>query len=252
MPIITRPGASQAIVYPDSDGEPMADNTRQFGWIVVIKGGLDTMLRHDPDVFVAGDLLWYPVEGQPGIRMAPDALVAFGRPKGYRGSYRQWEEDGIAPQVVFEVLSPGNRAGELARKFDFYERYGVEEYYQYDPDRGDLKGWIRSGDRLEPVANMAGFVSPRLGITFQPGDGPDRLVILQPDGRPFLTQVELVEQYEAEQLRADEERRRAEEERRRADEERRRAEEQGLRAEEERQRAERYLAKLRELGIEPD
>ncbi|MHB1560755.1 MAG: Uma2 family endonuclease [Isosphaeraceae bacterium] len=231
MPIITRPGAPQAIVYPDSDGEPIADNTRQFRWIVVIKGGLDTMLRHDPDVFVAGDLLWYPVEGQPGIRMAPDALVAFGRPKGYRGSYRQWEEGGIAPQVVFEVLSPGNRPGELGRKFEFYERYGVEEYYQYGPDRGILKGWIRSGDRLEPVANMAGFVSPRLGITFQPGEGPDSLVILQPDGRPFLTQVELVEQYEAEQRRAEEERQRAEEER---------------------QRAERYLAKLRELGIEPD
>ena len=38
------------------------------------------------------------------------AMVVFGRPKGYRGSYRQWEEGGIAPQVVFEILSPGNRA----------------------------------------------------------------------------------------------------------------------------------------------
>jgi hypothetical protein len=37
------------------------------------------------------DLLWYPVRGQPRLRMAPDVLVALGRPKGYRGSYRQWE-----------------------------------------------------------------------------------------------------------------------------------------------------------------
>ena len=88
----------------------MSDNTLQFQWIVTIKGGLDALFRHDPDVFVAGDLLWYPVEGKPKIRIGPDVLVAFGRPKGERGSYRQWEEGGIAPQVVFEILSPGNRS----------------------------------------------------------------------------------------------------------------------------------------------
>ena len=36
----------------------------------------------DPNVFVAGDLLWYPVEGNPKVRSAPDAMVAFGRPNG--------------------------------------------------------------------------------------------------------------------------------------------------------------------------
>lgn len=52
-------------------------------------------------------LLWYPVESHPEIRTAPDVLVVFGRPKGHRGSYKQWEEDNIPPQVVFEILSPG-------------------------------------------------------------------------------------------------------------------------------------------------
>src|SRR4051812_29088279 len=104
----------QTIVYPDSDGKPMSDNTLQFRWIVTIKEGNEALLRHDPEVFVAGDLLWYPVEGKPKIRMAPDVLIAFGRPKGHRGSYRQWAEGGIAPQVVFEIQSPGNRFVELA------------------------------------------------------------------------------------------------------------------------------------------
>ncbi len=92
----------------------MSDNTLQFEWIVTIKEGLEAVFRNDPQVFVAGDLLWYPVQGNPKIRTAPDVLVAFGRPKGYRGSYRQWEEGGIAPHVVFEVLSPGNRPGARA------------------------------------------------------------------------------------------------------------------------------------------
>ena len=92
-------------------------------------------------MFVAGDLLWYPVAGDNKTRIAPDALVAFGRPKGDRGSYKQWEEGGMAPQVVFEVLSPGNTRQEMADKLAFYDRYGVEEYYLYDPDHGRLQGW---------------------------------------------------------------------------------------------------------------
>ncbi len=67
-------------------------------------------------------------------------MVILGRPKEERGSYKQWEEDGIAPQVVFEVLSPGNRFNDLLRNFRFYEKYGVEEYYIYNPDNGGLLG----------------------------------------------------------------------------------------------------------------
>src|SRR5215813_10090303 len=93
--------AGQEIVYPESDGKPVADNTKQFRWIVTIQGGLDALFKDDLNVFVAGDLLWYSVEGRPNIRLAPDVMVVFGRPKGDRGSYQQWREDGIAPQVVF-------------------------------------------------------------------------------------------------------------------------------------------------------
>jgi Uma2 family endonuclease len=209
----------------------MSENTLQFKWIVTIEGGLDAVFSNDPNVFVAGDLLWYPVEGKPTIRSAPDAMVVFGRPKGDRGSYKQWEEEGIPPYAVFEVLSPGNRAGEMERKFQFYERYGVEEYYIYDPDRGDLVGWRRANDILEEIPNMAGYQSPRLKIRFEPGDGPDNLKIIGPDGEPFLTYAELVKQRNAD---------------------RQRAEEKARLAEEQTQRADRLAARLRELGIEPD
>lgn len=198
MSTITRPPALQAIEYPDSDGKLMADNTLQFQWIVTVKEGVDSVFRHEPNVFVAGDLLWYPVEGNPRIRMVPDVLIASGRPRGERGSYRQWVKDGIAPQVVLEIQSPDNRPAELLGKSRFYQRYGLEEYYLYDPDHGPLKGWLRSGQRLKTIAQMAGFTSPRLGIWFEPGEGPDNLAIFRPDGRPFLSFGQLEEQFEAE------------------------------------------------------
>jgi len=145
---------NRQIIYPDSDGQPMADNTKQFRWIVLIKENLELLFAEDSQVFVAGDLLWYPVEGHPEIRIAPDAMVVLGRPKGDRGSYRQWEEDNIVPQVVFEILSPGNRVKEMTRKLQFYERYGVEEYYIYDPDDNELAGLERLEGSLELIEEM--------------------------------------------------------------------------------------------------
>jgi Uma2 family endonuclease len=122
------------IIYPESDGKPMADNTKQFELIVEIKKGLDWLYLNDPQVFVAGDLFWYPIQGQNTIVTAPDVMVVFGRPKGDRGSYRQWQEDNIAPQVVFEILSPSNSRHEMSKKLLFFDRYNVEEYYLYDPE----------------------------------------------------------------------------------------------------------------------
>src|SRR5262249_51170612 len=153
-------------------------------------------------------LFWYPVEGDPTIRQAPDILVAFDRPKGDRGSYRQWEEGGLAPQVVFEILSPGNRFGEMLRKFQFYERYGVEEYYIYDPDHGELTGWIRREGHLSEIPSMQGWVSPRLGIRFELVDG--ELRIYGPDGRPFASYVELAAQRDQQEREKNQAQQRAE------------------------------------------
>ncbi len=177
------------IIYADSDGQPMADNTKQFRWIVLIKENLECLFAHNSEVFVAGDLLWYPVEGKPDVRVAPDVLVVFGRKKGDRGSYRQWLEDNIPPQVVFEILSPGNSLKEMLKKQQFYDRYGVEEYYVYDPDNNELTGLQRSQGNLTVIEEINGWTSPRLGISFVVTS--ETLEVYYPDGTPFLTTVEL-------------------------------------------------------------
>jgi len=189
------------IIYPDSDGQPMADNTKQFELIVLIKKNLDLLFINEPNVFVAGDLLWYPIEGDNKNRIAPDVMVILGRPKGDRGSYQQWKEDNIPPQVVFEILSPGNTVKEMVRKYKFYEHYGVEEYYLYDPERHELTGWLRSGSELQEIDEMVGWVSPRLGIRFELSAG--KLQIYRPDGQQFVTYVELAQQKEQAQQRAE-------------------------------------------------
>jgi Uma2 family endonuclease len=199
------PAPLRAIEYPDSDGQPMADNTKQLRWIVVLYGNLCAMLQAVRDVFVAGDHLWYPVEGHPEIRIAPDVMVVFGRPKGDRGSYKQWEEGGVPVTVAFEVLSPSNTYAEMIDKLAFYEKHGVEEYYVYDPDNNRLFVYLRKGEMLRPHWKVEGFVSPRLGIRFDLSG--TEMVVLGPDGRRFLTFEEL----QAERDRAEKASRLAEE-----------------------------------------
>ena len=206
------------ILYPDSDGKPMADNTVQYDWIVRLVANLKHLFR-DQTVFVAGDLLWYPqrVQAPPAPCQAPDVMVVIGRPPGDRGSYKQWEEDNIAPQVVFEILSPSNSAREMLNKQRFYREHGVLEMYFYDPDSDDFWGFVRSttDQDFTPVTTLNfPWVSPTLGIRFELFD--DGLAVFTPEGEPFKDPGEIF----AERDQAQNERDRA-------------------------------FAKLRELGIDP-
>lgn len=232
--------------YPESDGLPMAENTEQYDWLVKIKENLEILFANRADVFIAGDLLWYPVPDRKLTHpVAPDVMVVLGRPKGRRGSYRQWEEDNIAPQVVFEILSPSNTIVEMLHKREFYDQNGVKEYYVYDPESNRLEVWIRQDGYLQKVAYLHGWVSPLLQIRF--AVERETMRIFYPSGKPFLNSVDLNQYAEAAQQRADAECQRAEAEQQRAEVAVLEQERERRRAEAEQQRAE---AALQQMEIE--
>lgn len=222
MSTIARP--APPVVYPESDAVPMPENTLQHHWAAVFKDNLTDICRADGPRpgFVAADNFVYPVEGQPEICTAPDVYVALGRPPGHRSSYRVWEEGGVFPQVVIEIISPSNTAREMNAKRRFYQQHGAREYYMYDPDENTLTVYERDDDRLTEVEEEHGWVSPLLGIRFDTSEA--QLLIYHPDGQPFRTYVQ-------EKARADGEKARADAEQARAD---------------------RLAAKLRALGLDPD
>ncbi len=230
---LTDQAIAPEIDYPDNDGNPMSDNTEQYRWIVIIKENLEIMYANDPNVFIAGDLSWYPVRYIPK-RFAPDVMVVLGRPKGRRGSYKQWLEEDIAPQVAFEILSPSNKdrrgLDSLEDKFNFYQNYGIKEYYIYDSDDLTLEGWQRLGDLLIAIPSMTNWVSPLLGIKFDWLAGKE-LVLFRPDGEKFLSSVDLYKHLQQSKIQVWKEHQRAEQES---------------------QRANRLAERLRALGIDPD
>ncbi|WP_204103705.1 MULTISPECIES: Uma2 family endonuclease [Spirulina sp. CCY15215] len=245
-------------LYPDSDGKPLADNTIQLRLIFTIKGGLDALFKDRNDVFIAADLFWYPVkltqqeiiEQEEPQRQAPDVMVVFGRPKGDRGSYLQWKEDNIAPQVAFEILSPGNRKKDMETKFKFYQEHGIEEYYLYNPKKNRLQGWLRKGKKLKEISQMEGWTSPLLGIRFTTLE--EDLVLFRPDGEPFVDYVGVVEQRDLQKQRAilaENERDRAQLEK---ELEKQRADRAETTIEEERQKNQQLRDRLIQLGIDPE
>jgi Uma2 family endonuclease len=266
--------ALEESLYPECDGLPMSNNTLHFDWITFLKSGLERLFASRPDVFVAGDLLWYPAKGFPDVCVAPDIMVVLNRPKGYRGSYRQWREANTPPHVVFEVLSPSNSTKEMAKKLEFFNTYGVQEYYIYNAEDGTFEAWIRrNGGDLELAEEEQGHVSRCLGVTFWISPEDQRLHIVGPDNQPLLTYDEQADRADAEKKVAAQERAAAARERAvakqaqalldqervrstraeaLAEEARTRAEQAETQAAQDRTRAEALADRLRQLGIDPN
>ncbi len=101
---------------------------------------------------------------------------------------------------LFEAI----KTRDMAKKLLFYQRYGVEEYYIYNPDTLELTGFIRSDSWLEEIEEINGWVSPRLGVRFVLT--PETLEIYRPNGQKFLTSLELDQLQEQEHQRAEQER----------------------------------------------
>jgi|GEM_PF-651010 len=211
------------------------ESTRRQRWLITVQGGIESLLRTEANVVVAGGVPWLTHPARTD-GVTPDVFVAYGVARGERTAYRQWEEGNVVPHVVLDAFAPGVSAVAVCRKLKFYEKAGVEEYYMYDPETGEMQGWLHNGTEFEEIPSLVGWRSPRLGITFQVEAG--ELVLVRPDGERFLSYVELAERYERDHERATQEHERAEQERKRAD----------YHA----AREKMLMARLRALGFNPD
>ena len=79
------------------------------------------------------------------------------------------KEDGIygAPDLIVEILSPGNRNADLVKKKAVYEQFGVKEYFIVDPvDKSVLCYYLKNGKYAEVKKQKAKFASKLLNKTF--------------------------------------------------------------------------------------
>ena len=121
-----------SIEYPDSDGEPMAENEEQLYAMLDAISTLREWYADRADVHVGGDLLIYYRMNDNETRVAPDVFVSFGSDKALRSSWIVWRE-GKAPDIVMELASGGTWRRDMREKRDIYAAMGVIEYWRFDP-----------------------------------------------------------------------------------------------------------------------
>lgn len=242
---------TQPIYYPESDGEPMAETDYHLSVLFYLIGALRFLFHHVPDVYVAGNMMFYYVEGNPAISKAPDVFVVKGVGKHKRRVWKTWEERAV-PSVIFEITSPSTSQADLHDKKQLYERLGVQEYYLFDPLSEYLKprfqGFRLVNGRYEPLRpeRDRSIISLELGVILRP-EGELLRVIDPATSQVMPTLDEAVERIDETLDQLDYETERAEQEAQRAEQEAQRAN----RAEAELARALAELAELKRHRPEP-
>jgi Uma2 family endonuclease len=123
--------ATSEIIYPSSDGEPLAETQQHVLAILMALALLRLYLQEQQAVVFADQFLYY-IEGNPRARVAPDVMVVFDIEKRLYANYKIWEGR-QTPAIIFEVTSAGTRETDWNFKKTLYEQLGVTEYWLFDP-----------------------------------------------------------------------------------------------------------------------
>jgi Uma2 family endonuclease len=70
-----------------------------------------------------------------------------------------------APDLIVEILSPGNANYDLVKKRELYERFGVKEYWIVDPDTKQTQGFQLKNGKYVSISDQIGRMeSPLLAV----------------------------------------------------------------------------------------
>ena len=144
-----------AIIYPETDGQPMPDGTDHSLIFRRVLTPLENHFGKTPGSYVNGNTFLYYVEGDPGRSVSPDCYVVLDiTPEAIHSlsaagnnTYLLWEV-GKPPEFVIEIASESTKSNDLIGKRDLYAELGISEYWRYDPTGGDHYGDPLVGERL--------------------------------------------------------------------------------------------------------
>jgi Uma2 family endonuclease len=221
---------------PDSDDKPV-DSELQEHLPTLLKSILLFLWKDRHDWFCGVDLGIYYDPDQPAI--VPDLFISLGADRVkdpyLRPSYVLWEEKGIIPQFVLEVVSKTYRR-EYTTKKDLYQNLGVLYYGVYNNQRKRKPRFelykLINGTYVPVIGNPIWMPELGLGIGKDNGHhrGIDRewLFWYNEAGERYLTPEERAEQAEDQLHNANTAAQKAE------------------------QKTAQLIAQLRALGIEPE
>ena len=139
------PEPDDGVYYPMACDVLPPEGMLHFVQQSYMQSALETWLN-DPGALVASQMFIYYESGNPRACVAPDVCVIPNVGNDIRRSYFLWLEH-ETPTFVMEVASPSTYRNDLGSKNDLYAGWGVQEYWQYDPE-GRLLTPLLQGRRL--------------------------------------------------------------------------------------------------------
>lgn len=207
------PLAYEEDIYPESDGQPMAETDLHRDELTDAVAALKTRYEREGDVYVSGNLLFYYEQGNPRRVVSPDVFVVRGVRKGPRRKYLLWKE-GRGPCFVIELTSESTKGEDLETKRDLYQRLGVEEHFLFDPQseslRPPLQGFRLINGRYRPIKPESdGSLRSRTTDLLLRQEGQHLRLTDATTGEPLLRNAEWASVAKEEKARADREAARA-------------------------------------------
>ena len=171
--------AAPTLVYPESDGEPMAESGRHVKTLLDMIDAIDLHFQDVPDVHVSGNMFLYYEEGNPRKVISPDVFMVRGVSKKDLRTYKTWEQQPYL-DFVLELASPSTYTKDFNEKKAIYEQIlRVKEYCIYDPYH-EIEPYFVGFRLVEGVYEEIAFVEGRLpfetlGLELGERDGVLRL-----------------------------------------------------------------------------
>ena len=138
------------VCYPSTDGVPLPDGETQGFVFQAVVTTLRAHYARQPRTHVNGNTFIYYDRNNPRRSVSPDCYVALDVDVDvidFHDNYRIWAM-GKPPDFVLEIASQSTADNDLHPKRELYAYIGVEEYWRYDPTRGQRgttgSGWLAS------------------------------------------------------------------------------------------------------------
>ncbi len=232
---------AEDIIIPPCDlwsDEPPLESDLQRDQIELLLACLKWWWRERTDFYATGNLTIYFSEEQITTRdfRGPDFFVVLGVENRPRRSWMLWAEEGKYPNVIIELLSDSTaRVDKGFKKILYQDTFRTPEYFWFHPEKLEFKGFRLMAGQYQPIEpNAEGWLwSQQLELFLGVYESklrffsPEKQLVVTPEERAQVAQ----QQAQAAQQQAQAER-----------EQRELAQ----------QRVEELLAKLKELGVDPD